>query len=1038
MLYPKNKEKELSDELYASPTSEYRGAPFWAWNCALDKKELLRQMEVFKKMGFGGAHMHVRTGLDTPYLSGEFFDCVSACVSKARREKMKAWLYDEDRWPSGAAGGIVTKDERFRQKYLLFTKTKYNGSATPEVVSASAVSSRAENGVLIARFDVRLDENGRLGSYRRLSDGEKAENAEYFAYLETSRPSSWFNNQTYVNTLDKDAMKRFIEVTYEAYAGVSNIRKAFGKEVPAIFTDEPQFTKKSTLPFAKSESDVALPWTADLEETFSGAYGDSITDHIPELIWEAPSGVSVHRYRYHDHIAERFAEAFADQCGAWCAAHGIMLTGHMMQEPTLGSQTAALGEAMRSYRSFALPGIDMLCARHEFTTAKQCQSAVNQYGREGMLSELYGVTGWDFDFRGHKHHGDWQAALGVTVRVPHLSWVSMKGEAKRDYPASISYQSSWWTEYSYVEDHFARVNAAMTRGKPAVRVGVIHPVESYWLHWGPSEQTETVRSQLESNFKNVTEWLLFGSIDFDFISESLLPSLCKRASAPLKVGKAAYDAIVVPACETLRSTTVSRLSGFLRAGGRLIFMGDAPRYVDALPSEKGKSLMARSVRIPMSKSALLEALEDLRTVDMRLSSGARTSDMLHRLRKDGDDLWLFAARGAEPYSADLGCASDIRVLVKGVYEPVLYDTVSGTKKLLPYTVESGKTVVSVRLYGYDSLLIRYCAVRGSVRTDGKTVPSLPSKPFFTAPEKVKFSLSEPNVLLLDTARWALDGEEYSSDEEEVLRLDNMARAALSLPPRGGEVAQPWVLPHTEPSHRIRLLFTVDSEISVPVSLALEDADKAQIFVGGKRISASPSGFYVDKSIRKVSLGTLGAGKNEIEVVLPFGEMTNVESCFLLGDFGVRVEGSHKVVTTLSDTIGFDDITRQGLPFYGGVINYEIPVELPKDKEDLCDLFVQTPHYRGAVLTAKASDENGKSVIAYPPYVAHLGKVSGKTTVTVSCFATRQNCFGHVHNADERLSWIGPHAWRSEGEAWTYSYRLRPQGLLSAPLFYMSK
>ena len=155
-----------------------------------------------------------------------------------------------------------------------------------------------------------------------------------------------------------------------------------------------------------------------------------------------------------------------------------MLTGHMMEEPTLKSQTAALGEAMRSYRSFQLPGIDMLCGSREFTTAKQAQSAVHQYGRPGMTSELYGVTGWDFDFRGHKLHGDWQAALGVTVRVQHLAWVSMKGEAKRDYPASINDQSPWWQDYAYIEDHFARLNTALTRGKPVVRVGVIHPVES--------------------------------------------------------------------------------------------------------------------------------------------------------------------------------------------------------------------------------------------------------------------------------------------------------------------------------------------------------------------------------------------------------------------------------------------------------------------------------------------------------------------------------------------------------------------------------
>ena len=48
----------------------------------------------------------------------------------------------------------------------------------------------------------------------------------------------------------------------------------------------------------------------------------------------------------------------------------IMLTGHMMEEPTLTSQTNALGEAMRSYRSFQMPGIDMLCDWREYTAAK--------------------------------------------------------------------------------------------------------------------------------------------------------------------------------------------------------------------------------------------------------------------------------------------------------------------------------------------------------------------------------------------------------------------------------------------------------------------------------------------------------------------------------------------------------------------------------------------------------------------------------------------------------------------------------------------
>ena len=109
MLYPKSKEPQLSAQLFQNPTSEYRAVPFWAWNCKLEKDELMRQLEVFKKMGMGGAHMHVRTGMTTPYLSDAHMELVKACAEKCRSENMLAWLYDEDRWPSGAAGGIVKR-----------------------------------------------------------------------------------------------------------------------------------------------------------------------------------------------------------------------------------------------------------------------------------------------------------------------------------------------------------------------------------------------------------------------------------------------------------------------------------------------------------------------------------------------------------------------------------------------------------------------------------------------------------------------------------------------------------------------------------------------------------------------------------------------------------------------------------------------------------------------------------------------------------------------------------------------------------------
>ena len=1025
MLYPRSKDPTLSDELFQNPGSEYRGTPFWAWNCQLEEKELLRQLEVLKKMGLGGAHMHVRTGMATPYLSDEHMFLVKACVEKCRKENMLAWLYDEDRWPSGAAGGIVTKDPRFRARYLMFTSRPYQGERKKSIShQMDAAGDRSDNGSLLACYDVVLDDGGCLTKARRIEPEDPAEGVKWYAYVEMPNENPWYNNQTYVNTLDKAAIQRFIEVTYERY--LETIGEDFGGIVPAIFTDEPQFTRKQTLGFAADKKDVVLPWSDDVPDTFRAAYGQELLDHLPELIWELPDGaVSTIRYHYHDHISERFTQAFADQCGKWCSEHGLMLTGHMMEEPSLRSQTGALGEAMRSYRSFQLPGIDMLCNGTEFTTAKQAQSASRQYGREGVLSELYGVTGWDFDFRGHKFQGDWQAALGVTVRVHHLSWVSMKGEAKRDYPASISYQSPWWQDYAMVEDHFARVNTAMTRGKAEVRVGVIHPVESYWLHWGPAEQTNGVRTQLDDNFRDLTSWLLNGCIDFDFISESLLPEQRAEGGAPLQVGAMAYDTIIVPGCETLRGSTLERLEAFAAAGGRLLFLGGAPKYENAVPSARGQKLWQKSQQAEFQKEAVLAALEPVRLLDIRSENGSRTGNLIYQLRRDGSDRWLFIAHSYPPYHRDVPNSQPVRISLKGAYGVLKYDTQTGRIIPMDSQIEDGKTILKVRIHDLDSLLLRY--------TDPEAVPGVSAAPAsgtkvtLPVPKQVAYTLDEPNVYLLDKAEFALDDESYRP-EQELLRADNVLRAKLGWPSRMAAVAQPWVIVETQTEHTVRLRFRIQCAMEVPgVKLALEDAEIARILCNGREITASPDGWFTDKSIGTVPIGDLHPGENTIEVILPFGLRTNVEWCYLLGQFGVQVCGEYRELIPLQNALGFDNVTKQGLAHYGSNITYHIPVTTEGGR-----LRVTVPHFAGTAIRVELDGQ--KDYIAYPPYCLELRDIApGQHTLNLTLLGNRQNCFGPLHLANPRETWIGPDAWRSRGDRWTESYRLKELGILSAPL-----
>ena len=106
-----------------------------------------------------------------------------------------------------------------------------------------------------------------------------------------------------------------------------------------------------------------------------------------------------------------------------------------------------------------IPGIDMLRDQTiEYMTIKGCTSVAHQTGRKRALSETYGVSGWQFSFEGQKWIGDYQYIQGINLRCQHLTWYSMKGCRKRDYPPVFNYQTPWWKYNNTVEDYFARID----------------------------------------------------------------------------------------------------------------------------------------------------------------------------------------------------------------------------------------------------------------------------------------------------------------------------------------------------------------------------------------------------------------------------------------------------------------------------------------------------------------------------------------------------------------------------------------------------
>lgn len=1025
MLYPKNKEKELDLQLFKNPTSEYRSAPFWAWNCDISKEIIDKEIKAMKEMGFGGFHIHPRVGLSTPYLSDEYIELVRYCANRAKEENMKLYLYDEDKWASGYAGGLNTKIIENREKKLLISYKPFNDDyiTLEEDKEIAKEDKPKDKYYLLTCYDVSLDNNGCLKEYKRIDVSTKAKGKKLFAYVVYDEPSGWYNNQTYVDTLSKSAIENFVKLTHQRYK--DEIGDMFGEIIPSIFTDEPQTTHKTWHILPDDEIDISLPYTTLFDDFFTKRHSYSILDKLPEVLYELPSGYSQVRYYYHDDVAELFASSYADTIGDWCKNNGLLFTGHMMMEPALWTQTVASGETMRSYRSLTIPGIDMLANHHELSTAKQCESAARQYGREGMMCELYGVTDWDYDFKGHKQQGDWLACFGVSLRVHHLFWMSMNGNSKRDYPASIGYQSPWYKEYKYIEDHFARVNTVMTRGKPIVNIGVIHPVESFWLNFGPMSQTLDERNELQRKFYEIINWLLFTNHDFDLISESLLPSLYKdNSNKKFTVGEENYDVIIVPNLLTIRSTTLNYLSTFVKNGGKVIFMGDIPTLVDALPDNKCKQLSNMCITLDWNKKDLLHNIEDSREILISQENGDYPSNLVYNYRQDGNNRNLFISHVNEPKDYDTSTLESYRVRIKGNWKIYEMNTFSGEKEAISCYYDDNFTYFNWKCYVCDSLLL---TLEEGKNTDGKAFNLNINYPYEYLSDSCSYTLSEPNVMLLDIAKYSINDGEISEDDY-VLNLDTKIRQDLGIYYQS--LPQPWVLPrNTDMKAKVSLFFEIDSEIECDAFLGLEGIKYTDVFLNNEKACMDDLGYYIDPdSIRKIALPKIKKGKNELRIDIRFCDVTKIEAYYLLGDFGVELYGTHMKIVNKNDVMYFDDVTKQKLPFYGANITYHMSYTGEGNKA----LYIQ--RFTGSCISVDVDGKRVNGLLSFPPNTLDLGYLEkGEHTIDITLYGTRVNTLGHNHHINLRPSFTDPSYWKPTGLNYTKEYLLRQFGIFTTPI-----
>ena len=106
-----------------------------------------------------------------------------------------------------------------------------------------------------------------------------------------------------------------------------------------------------------------------------------------------------------------------------------------------------------------------------------------------------------------------------------------------------------------------------------------------------------------------------------------------------------YEVIVLPNMDTIRKTTVEYLERFLDAGKEIISLGSYPKYVDARKSEEAKFMFRKTTNIEIEENELIQSLKLYKDIDIRLSNGEKSDDLIYQFREDVDCDYVFIASG---------------------------------------------------------------------------------------------------------------------------------------------------------------------------------------------------------------------------------------------------------------------------------------------------------------------------------------------------------------------------------------------------------
>jgi hypothetical protein len=733
---------------FENPPDDTKPMMRWWWfGVAVEKPEILRELQQMKADGIGGAELAfvypqvvddpVKGLVNEPFLSSAMLENVAYAAQEAHTLGLRLDVTLGSGWPYG--GPATTLAEAAGRLRVLQLPVAPGATSLPSfqledgetLLSISLVNGDPKNWQSASAMQLKPEQE------KNLPPGTVPRTALVFIAGHTGQQVKRAAVGAEGWVLDPFSHQA---VATHLHAVGEPLLKAFGATPPyAVFSD--------------SLEAYGADWTADLPAEFSKRRGYDLLPHLPELVAGGTPDAESVRHDWGKTLTELVDENYLTQINAWAIAHHTQFRSQTYGEPAV---------SLFSQRLVALPEGEGPQWR-AFSTLRWATSANHLLGNKVTSAETFtwlhspAFRATPLDM---KAEVDLHFLIGVNQIIGH-GWPYSPPQVGEPgwslYAAAVfNDHNPWHPVMPEVARYIQRTSFLLRQGEPANQVALLLPTDDAWAAFSPGKVSVT--QEMERLISPaLMSAILSAGYNIDYIDADVINKLGIR-----------YPVLVIPPTSRIPAETLANIQHYLAGGGKVICVGGTP------PVEGRAQHVA-------DESSLGESLHKAAHPDFQLDSNTDEIGFIRR-KLPGADIYFVANTSNHPVAAQAAFATTHKFGQR-------WDAETGAVAPLP-----GQGAIPLSLAAYESAIFVFSDTpsRGPVPAAAELQfadLSTDWKVTFTSTGK---TISEP--VLTD---WTSDPATrfYSGEAvyERNLTLDKLPAGEIFLEVEGGaQVTQPTV------------------------------------------------------------------------------------------------------------------------------------------------------------------------------------------------------------------------------------------------------